>query len=375
MPSSARTMPVLDHDPTTSPIPVSYDVCRRRFTEAAARTGLAVVSHPIDEVGPDGEQLTVDVVALGPRRPRRALLVLTGVHGVEGAPWSAALTQLLGRLPALADDDALVLVHGVNPWGMAWWRRQNEHNVDLNRNWAAAPGRLGNDAYAELHDLLCPTDPVLPDGDRFLRDLVAVGEQRGLPWVRRAISSGQDTHPDGLYHAGGTEQPSTAILREITDARLLGAEELFVLDLHTGHGAFGTATVLTRSPAGSPEERWLRATFAGTDLEVSGDGTDGQVVSKGGQLRLGIEDVVGAPVSRSATFELGTRSETTMIIAERAEHWVHRFGDRADPTHAEVIEHHLRCSVPDDPAWQAGALRLGGDALGRAIHRTFAPAR
>ena len=44
------------------------------------------------------------------------------------------LLSLDEGLPDLPEDAALILVHVVNPYGMAWLRRFNEENVDLNRN-------------------------------------------------------------------------------------------------------------------------------------------------------------------------------------------------------------------------------------------------
>ena len=56
---------------------------------------------------------------------------------------------------------ALVLLHALNPFGVAWVRRANEENVDLNRNfldegetYAGSPAR-----YAAYDALLNPKHP------------------------------------------------------------------------------------------------------------------------------------------------------------------------------------------------------------------------
>jgi octopine/nopaline transport system ATP-binding protein len=57
----------------------------------------------------------------------------------------------------------VLLIQAVNPWGMAWSRRQNEHNVDLNRNWRRSQvDPLHNDAYDEIHAVACPDTDDLP---------------------------------------------------------------------------------------------------------------------------------------------------------------------------------------------------------------------
>lgn len=188
---------------TASALPLTYDECRARFRWAAHRAGVRPMAHPIDATGPEGQRLTLDVAVLGSARPERGLVVLSGVHGVEGFIGSALQCDLLGRLDPshLAEGLRVVLVHAVNPWGMAWWRRQNESNVDLNRNWdrqGIEPPR--NEGYLELYDLLCPDTDSLPTPQSFLDPALELVEDRGLPWMRDAISVGQCTHAGRAEH-------------------------------------------------------------------------------------------------------------------------------------------------------------------------------
>ena len=69
------------------------------------------------------------------------------------------------RLHACSDWECswlrCVLLHALNPYGFAWLRRVNEHNVDLNRNFLL-PGEAyrGSPAgYAALDPLLNPKSP------------------------------------------------------------------------------------------------------------------------------------------------------------------------------------------------------------------------
>lgn len=66
-------------------LPLTYGECRARLRRATFLVGAVVHSHAIHAAGPDGEQLSVDVVSLGDTRPTRALVVLSGVHGVGGS--------------------------------------------------------------------------------------------------------------------------------------------------------------------------------------------------------------------------------------------------------------------------------------------------
>ena len=173
-------------------LPLTYDESRARFRHAAAEAGLGIDAHAVTARGPFGQTLTIDVATLGAARPRRALVVLSGVHGVEGFVCSALQTDLVARgtSVALPPDTAVVVVHAVNPWGMAHGRRQNESNVDLNRNWGRGRGEpRHNDDYDLIHPLACPDVPDLPSAEDLLAAAAPVVAERGADSVRDAITT------------------------------------------------------------------------------------------------------------------------------------------------------------------------------------------
>ena len=352
--------------------PLTYVECRERFRRASMAAAAAMSAHPIAARGPAGEELTIDVAVLGSATPRRALFVPSGIHGVEGYAGSMIQCELLRRLavaPPEWGDTALLLVHAVNPWGMAWWRRANESNVDLNRNWQDFDGAdlPTNDAYPDVHHLLCPAGDDLPGADEFLAGLSALSEQRGLAWVREAVSGGQYTHPDGLYFGGARREESTRIIEAIAVEHLEGAEAVLAVDLHTGHGPAGTYTLLSHRAEGSPADRWLRERFDGDRIEVTLGNPDATSAPKLGQIVPGVLERLGSKRSWKITFELGTRSETRMIVVERAEHWVHRFGDRRVAAHAAAVWDHRTGSMLDDAAWERSAIAHGRTVLDQAM--------
>ena len=249
---------------------------------------------------------------------------------------------------------------------MAWSRRQNESNVDLNRNWGVTPDTIADDnpGYAELHADLCPDGDEPPTPDSFLRPMRAVVDEHDEEWVRAAISDGQSAHPDGLYFTGHRTEESTGIVADIASDHLADAERVVVVDLHTGYGAYGDLSLLVRHEPDSPGDAWTRSTFPG--VAVVNTATPGTPLRRG-QIAGGLADVVTGAEFHAVTVELGTRSEVTMILAERAEHWVHRHGDRNDPEHARIVDHHLRCSTPADTAWQHASVEQGRTVLDLAL--------
>lgn len=350
-------------------LPLTYDECRARFRHALARRGVPVEPHPIADRGPDGQELTVDVAHLGAAAPDRALLVLSGVHGVEGFLGSALQTDLVESLPddALAPDLALVLVHAVNPWGMAWWRRQNEHNVDLNRNWRRddldpAP----NDAYDELHALACPDTPTLPDVDELLVAAAGLVAERGLAWVRDAITVGQYRHPDGLHYGGSRTEASCRIVEAVVGAHLAGVSRLFTLDLHTGHGPRGEVTALSDAPRGSAQDRFLRAALPTATVEATVE-PDASTGVKAGQIGNGVAQLLPDTVCHATSLEVGTTPDEEQLVATYHEQWVHRHGDRSDPAHAAAVWAYRCCFTPDDPEWEQRARVVGARQLADAL--------
>jgi hypothetical protein len=351
-------------------LPLTYDECRARFRWWCAKAGLEVEPHPIDARGPEGQQLTIDVTQVGATSPERALIVMSGVHGVEGYIGSAMQCELIDRLvpQALPDGFAVLLLHAVNPWGMAWWRRQNESNVDLNRNWnrdhVTPPPNPG---YDELHPFLCPDSPELPTPESFLDRSRVLLEERGMPWMQAAVSGGQYTHADGLYFGGDRTEQSTRIVASVVAERLGAVGQSLCVDLHTGHGAPGTYTILLDAPPGSEPHNWLSERFDADRIEATVGNPHATTAHKVGQIGHGLADVLPESVHRSITLELGTVSDTRMILSGRSENWVHHHGDRTAPAGVDALWANRRCYTPDDPAWADHALAHGRVVLDAAV--------
>lgn len=166
------------------------------------------------------------------------------MHGVEAYTGSAVQLALLDSPPALGHDDTLVVVHVLNPFGMAWLRRTNENNVDLNRNFL-----VNGEAFAGAPELYRALDPLLnprsaPARDGFPLRAAAVSMRYGFHRVKQAIAEGQYEFERGLFFGGRELQPGPRLYCEWLRQHLAGTEYVFALDLHTGLGRRGTDTVM-----------------------------------------------------------------------------------------------------------------------------------
>ena len=83
----------------------------------------------LDLKGAEGEALATDVVIDGPLDASKMLIVISGVHGVEGFTGSAVQTGLLGLNLSKPDDTSILYVHAINPFGFSHLRRVTQENV------------------------------------------------------------------------------------------------------------------------------------------------------------------------------------------------------------------------------------------------------
>lgn len=361
------------HDPqgtASSPLPLTFAECRARFRRAARAAGSSFEAYPIRAPGPDGEALGTDVVHLGAERPERALLLLSGVHGVEGFIGSALQCDLLQRLDAatLPKGMAVVLVHPVNPWGMAWSRRQNESNVDLNRNWRRSEiSPIDNDAYDAVHAIVCPDTAELPSMDTLFARVRALVAERGSAWVAAAITQGQYRHADGLHYGGGVTEEPCLNLERIVERHLAGVDRLFTLDLHTGHGPHGVVTLLCDQSPGSPQHRFLARLLGAERVEATVANPDATTSLKSGQIANGMGAFLGARVAHATSAEFGTVGEGVQLAATCLEHWVAHRGDRSDPEHEAQVWRYRCCFSPDDRTWEQQCMIAGRELVEASV--------
>jgi hypothetical protein len=314
-----------------------YRTARDRFRDAARRAGASLDALPLQARGPLQEDLTIDIARLGERAARRVLLHTTGLHGVEAFAGSAVQLAILANPPTLAAGCELVLVHALNPYGMAWLRRANENNVDLNRNflrrderWDGAPV-----LYPRLDPLLNPPSAPAPDG--FLLRLALLALRHGPRAVRQAVAEGQYEFPRGLFFGGKSLEPGPQLYLDWLQRNLSRAEQLFALDFHTGLGRRGDSTLILEPGTGATPASVL-ARALGTQLV---DPAAGQAVFRirGGMGRVLPQVLPGGRIDFLLQ-EIGTSPTLAVLQALRDENRCHYFstGDIHHPAKLALLE-------------------------------------
>jgi hypothetical protein len=320
--------------------------------------------HPGPSV--DQHPLYGDVVWLGPQRARHILLMISATHGVEGFAGSALQIASLRHADetGLAQDTALVLVHALNPYGFAWYRRVDEDNVDVNRNLVDHCGApLVNLEYELLHDALCPADwseAARQPGAEAIREYL---EQRGPTALANVLARGQHVHADGLFFGGRAPSWSNRLLRSILNLVAEDAARVILLDIHTGLGSYGGAQLICGIDEGDPRaaavRRWLGdgALFFGP---ISG------FERFPGALDSASEAALPGAELTAVTVEFGTQPPFEVLQALRADNWLHRTTDRPD-LNDPIKQNMRRAFCPDDPDWRELVLLRGRQVVSRAF--------
>jgi hypothetical protein len=335
-----------------------YATAKHRFREMAARARARLESLPLTAKGPNREELSIDIAWLGSATPQRALVHSCGLHGVEGFAGSAIQLELLERPSVPAADTAIVFVHVLNPYGMAWLRRVNENNVDLNRNFRVEESYRGSPpAYARLNPFLNPSTAPAPDF--FFARAVGLILRHGMTALKQAVVGGQYEFPKGLFFGGKEMQESSRKYQAFLSQRLASTESAIVVDVHTGIGKFGEDTLLVE-----PEDRdRLRSRFGPRVTALQAD--------QGPAYRIegGLQSMIFAVFSKKRPIfigqEFGTYSGIKVLHALREENRWHHFGGGS-------LDHAVKRNIkeafcPANETWRESVLNRGRQLFENAI--------
>jgi hypothetical protein len=347
--------------------PADYREARAAFVEAAEAAGLGVTArvHPKMH-GADGKPLFLDVAAAGPRNARRALLLISGTHGVEGYFGSGVQTGLLrqGLAARVPRGAKLVLLHALNPFGFSWNRRVNEHNADVNRNFVDHANPPANETYDRLADAIAPrtiSPKAMKQANTALQEFSAA---HGPFALQEAISRGQYRHPDGLYFGGTQESWSAAMLKDVFREELRDVDELVVVDFHTGLGESGAAEMITEDLPGSPAYTRARKMWGG--LVHSSEAGESLSAPLCGTIDSAVALWMKGKALTFAALEVGTRPLRDVFEALREDNWLHAHAG-LDHGRAKSIKTKIRAAFyPDTNAWKRKVWTSAESVVGRA---------
>jgi hypothetical protein len=357
--------------------PATYDLSRACFRDYLDRVrarwpGARLASHALR----DDPALSIDWIAAEPPAPRRLVALTTGLHGIEGYVGAAMLAQFVDEfLPRLDPrDTGLLLVHAINPWGMAHHQRGNAHHVDLNRNFVASwDGLLEvNPAYDRVLALLHRRHPLgsWPLANlRFLGGVARLMLELGVLGGRNAILAGQYRHAEGFYFGGSGQQEETRVLMGLIEDSLARYDQIVHLDMHTGYGPRHQMSIVHPAAERGSSAEWAR--YLGYPLVVRTDPAEfytilGEMGDYWYELR---DDRYPSRRVYAASFEFGTfghslLAEIRSLRASVLENQLEVYGAANRAAGERVRREYEAQYYPADAAWREKALRDARQAFG-----------
>jgi predicted deacylase len=344
-----------------------YFSARQRFLAASGRLGLEHHALQIHAVSPNSEPLTIDIAIAGASKPSSALVLSSGVHGVEGLFGSAVQAAFLEQVaPSWQPPPgaAVVLIHAVNPFGFAWRRRFNEDNVDLNRNFLLQEEKYSGSPplSSAFRDVMQPSRPRTRFGFWTAR-MAVLALRHGIQSFWETLPVGQYDYPDWLYFGGRGPAQSSQALECFLPTLLDEAHEVVHLDFHTGLGRWAECELLVSESEGLDNCEWWLKHFDGDMVRKLKSFTRAYEI-RGGfgpWLRALFPDAK----YRYTTAEFGTYSPMRVIGALADElRWRSDLG--TDPLARASRRRLADTFVPRSRSWRTKALHTGISLVRRA---------
>ena len=338
-----------------------YFTARSRWRSTVNRLGCRLESHEIEAVSPINDPLTIDVAILGNPLAHKTIVISSGLHGVEGLFGSAIQLALLEQYLAddrLSSDLSIVMIHTLNPFGCAWYRRWNEDNIDLNRNFLVADEAYQGcpPAYPQLDSFLNPRS--LPsDFEPFLLKSLGLIARYGMSTLKNTLPVGQYEFPQGLFFGGNAPTQTHKILTAHLRRWLGLSQQVLHLDLHSGLGKWGTYQLFAELTSNSPRHQWLSQQFdriltldAG-DLVYQSRGTFGH------WCQASFPDLT----YDFLLAEFGTYSMLRVLKALRSENRAHWWGQPEAKSYQRAKQELAEVFVPQSQKWRSIVLQQGID--------------
>jgi len=311
----------------------------------------------LDMVGPDGEPLCIDVAIVGDIDSGKVLMSSSGIHGVEGYPGSAIQLAIMNEMAKQTpfDTHAVIFIHAINPYGMAWWRRFNENNVDLNRNFLTKNQEYSGspEGYHHIKDFINPQSPPKEKERWFKLKALRLIMKHGFNNLKQWVAEGQYEYPKAIQFGGFELQDGPKILLGWLDKTLKNVTRIWAIDLHTGLGPSGHDTLLISANTTENQRAHLDKLFPGHVESLDpNEGVGYEIV---GDLHQGLEDRYDKLKWTTVTQEFGTFKPVDVLMASRAENQWTQWGKYFDQNEAKrhwSRKKMLRTFCPNDPIWQ-----------------------
>lgn len=317
------------------------------------------------ELGPSGEPIFLDWAYFGKENAEQLIIVNSGTHGIEGYVGSRLQLQLLeqGVVEQLPDSVAVAMIHGVNPYGVAWHRRVDENNVDVNRNFidfkSATPE---NSAYYKYLLALNPTT--------FENGLLELPKDAIHDYYVKqidhhyfaAVIGGQYIYPEGLQYGGDEPSWSRQTLDMVWKKLIPGKTKVISLDIHTGLGNFAKGILMMTGQQQSDAVLFAKQCFG--EVHATKPRKDRPLTGLlGPYLRQKFPEQLVIPL----VMEFGTYSVAEVLRALQADNWLHHYAWLDSPTGYLIKQAMIEAFDVADADWVKQVSDRWGEVFDQAL--------
>ena len=350
----------------------SYCIARQRFIKLATGSGAELKAWTLPgHTSPEGEPLIMDTAYFGAPSAEKLLLMICGTHGQEAQSGAACILQWIdkGYYHELPPNVAVLVVHGLNPYGWAWSSRSNENNVDLNRNFFDHRSHPDSPLYERFAACMYSND-ISPAGiervGNRINELVA---EIGLEAAIQTLSAGQYRYPTALNYGGTEKEWSHQTLETLFEQYVHGKRWVYSVEWHTGLGEYAKPFYICQSAAGSAARDRAERCF-GRDEIGAGENPHEVNVSYQGLLLTWTEQQVEQTGGQfcGAVIEWGTYDMDTVTAALLIDRWL-RFEceDRDSPEAISAQTRMMELFSPTALTWRKAVLDQS-DKIYRSMH-------
>jgi hypothetical protein len=350
--------------PCTTPTrhyPPSYAEARERFLETADEMGCHTESWALPQRCPTGGDLAIDVARWGAADNKHWLLITTGLHGTEAPFGSAVQFAFLDWLRAQRDSHevSVLFLHALNPYGFAWRRRNNEDNIDLNRNFLL-PGEEYKGAHPLYQYVYRQFEPerIPSPYESFVIKSWWLIMRHSLAALQTSLPIGQYDFPRGLFFGGQGPSNLQTLLRRHLRANMPDAEEVVHLDFHTGLGKWTTLKLIIDVDMEHHDADWFTRWVPRSLVESAAESKTAYLAR--GSLGPWMHKVIFPDCDyRYATAEFGTYGPVRVLKALFDELRIHYNCAPDHPQYERAKRLVAETFVPASPYWRETCLTRG----------------
>ena len=305
------------------------------------------------------EDLSLDIAEIIPKNKDKLLFFMTGLHGIEGYVGDFLLREFLENYISKIDieNTHIIMAHSINPYGMKYYRKVNENNVDLNRNFVFDFNNVKqNKGYRENKNLFLPkkiNKNFLTSKFTFYMEVLKHIIYSNKKDLKEATLFGQYEFEKGFFYGGKQMQKSSLIMKDLYNKCMeYNYKQRIFIDLHTGFGPKYQMSIVN-SPYDKRKSNDLIREFD-YPLIQSADGDDFYEIN--GDMINYLYNLIDETTDYATCFEFGTLGEgilsqiksLRMMIQENSVY--HYYNDK-DKIYRNIKNDFKKLYMPNEEKW------------------------